>query len=192
MSLRLIVELKLVRAKSRNAGPAAEHASRAVACPSTFRKSGSIHASRTWRGRAPRRYWQPMSARRPRPADKFRCRSSGPTRNVWPLMSISESSAASIRSASASACARLGAGRRDDGKFVTAQPGEEGALACRLQPARHLAEQSVADIMPEHVVDGLEAVEIHGQKREVITGDRREPDCRDDAIVEGGRDLAIP
>ncbi len=58
---------------------------------------------------------------------------------------------------------RFGASRGDDRKFVTTQPGEEGALACRLQPARHLPEQSVADVMPEYVVDGLEAVEIHRQ-----------------------------
>ena len=50
--------------------------------------------------------------------------------------------------------------RRDNGEFVAADARQEGAVAGRLEPPRHFPQQRVADRMAEHVVDGLEAVEI--------------------------------
>ena len=56
--------------------------------------------------------------------------------------------------------------RRDQGKFVAAEPRQIGVAGERAQLLRHLAQHIVADRMAKHVVDLLEAIEVDAQHGE--------------------------
>src|ERR1700737_4129332 len=54
--------------------------------------------------------------------------------------------------------------RKDDGELVSAEPGDRVRLPqLGLQPCRHLAQDVVAGMMPEGVVDFLEPIQVHYQ-----------------------------
>ena len=63
---------------------------------------------------------------------------------------------------------RLRTGRRDDDEFVAAGARQEGALAGGRQAQGGLAQQRVANVVAEHVVDRLEAVDVDRQHREAV------------------------
>ncbi len=58
------------------------------------------------------------------------------------------------------------AGFKRDRKLVTAEPGQDAVRSQAAQARRHFAKQGVASIMPHHVVDVLEVVEVDEQQRE--------------------------
>ena len=58
-----------------------------------------------------------------------------------------------------------------DGELVASEPGHHSLVAdTQQQPVGDLPEQFIADGMAEHVVDGLEAIEIEAENRELIGG----------------------
>jgi len=75
--------------------------------------------------------------------------------------------------------------RQDDGELVAAEARDRVALACaRLEPARYLAQQQVARVVPARVVDLFEAVQVNEQQgqRQVVPARVRE--CLPQAVVE--------
>ena len=78
------------------------------------------------------------------------------------------------------------AGRRDEGKFVAAKPGQVSFPAQRAQLLRQLAQQIVADGMTKGVVDFLEAVEIDAQHGEGLPALRRGVDGAREMLDERG------
>ena len=95
------------------------------------------------------------------------------------LPSRSTGSAIAARSRSATCIASLGSCEvgQDGGELVAAEAGHAVGRAQRLlQPLPDHLQQPVADLVPEVVVDGLEAVEVEVEHREVrlVTADARQ------------------
>ena len=62
------------------------------------------------------------------------------------------------------------AGRADEHRELVAAEAREEILGPHLlrEPVGHLTEQLVAALMPQDVIDLLEAIEVHEQEREVV------------------------
>ena len=74
---------------------------------------------------------------------------------------------ARILSATISACAGVAGTAQEHAELVAAEPrGRVGGAQDRAQPLAHLAEQLVAGVVAERVVELLEAVEIEQQQRQ--------------------------
>ena len=80
---------------------------------------------------------------------------------------------------------RLRAGRRDGDEFVATGARQEGALAGDREALGGLAQERVADVMTEHVVDRLEAVDVEREYGEAVARHRGQVDGSADAFVEG-------
>lgn len=74
--------------------------------------------------------------------------------------------------------------RRDDGEFVAAEARDERTLTDLLKPARHFTQQGVTDRMTEHVIDGLESVEIEAEHAEAFVRRGGKTDGGLDAFIE--------
>ena len=166
-------ELALLRAPRAGPSRAPCGSARRPACPTRRPRSGSCRPTSRGTWRCPRR----AAAPRPMRARRSRCRCSRSTVSAvsW-LAGELERLLERFQQALGD---QLGAGRQrqllgDHHELVAAEAPERVGLADdAVEPRGHRAQQLVAGVVAERVVDALEVVEVDEQRRDRRSGRRR-------------------